>query len=79
MNCNLSCRNCLSDVCDVFGLTNLVKHPTCFKGDIPTLLDACLTNRPNSFIDVLNLDIGTFIIMFVSRQEHLLRARYVSK
>ena len=59
MNCNLSRRNCLSDVCDVFGLTNLVKHPTCFKGDIPTLLDVFLTNRPKRFVDVLNVDIGT--------------------
>ena len=39
MNCDLSSRNCLSDICDVFGLTNLVIQPTCFKSDIPTLLD----------------------------------------
>ena len=59
MNCNLSSRNCLSDICDVFGLTNLVKQPTCFKSDIPTLLDIFLTNKPKSFVDVLNVDIGT--------------------
>ena len=59
MNCNLSCRICLFDVCDVFGLTNLVKHPKYFKGDIPTLLDVFLTNRPKIFVDVLNVDIGS--------------------
>ena len=42
MNCNLSCRNCLSDVCDVFGLTNLVKHHACFKShgiEFPSMVD----------------------------------------
>ena len=37
MNCNLYHRNGLSDVCDVFSLTNLIKVPTCFKGDTPPL------------------------------------------
>ena len=59
MNCNLSHRSGLSDVCDVFGLTNLVKEPTCFKGDTPTLVDVFLTNRPKCFSGVINVDIGT--------------------
>ena len=59
LNCNLYHRNGLSDVCDVFGLTNLIKEPTCFKGDTPTLVDVFLTNRPKCFSGVVNVDIGT--------------------
>ena len=58
MNCNLFQRNGLSDICDVFGLINLGKRPTCFKGDTPTLVDVFLTNRPKLFSGVLNIDIG---------------------
>ena len=59
MNCNLSHRNGLSDVCYVFGLSNLVKEPPCFKGDTPTLVDVFLTNRPKCFSGAINVDIGT--------------------
>ena len=55
----LSSRNCLSDICNVLGLTNLVKQPTCFKSDISTLLDIYLTNKPKSVVDVFNVVIGT--------------------
>ena len=58
MNCNLFQRNGVSDICDVFGLTNLVKQPTCFKGDTSTLVDVFLTNRPKLFSGVLTIDIG---------------------
>ena len=39
-------------------LTNLVKQPTCFKGDTPTLVDVFLTNKPKCSSGVLNIDIG---------------------
>ena len=57
---NLFQHSGVSDICDVhvFGLTNLVKQPTCFKGDTPTLVDVFLTNRPKCFSGVLNIDIG---------------------
>ena len=31
---------------DIFGLTNLIKEPTCFKSQNTTLLDLILTNGP---------------------------------
>ena len=49
--------NHLSDVKDVFNLTNLVKKPTCFKSQDGTLIDLMLTNRPRSF-KAQNFEIG---------------------
>ena len=59
MNCNPLINRDLCDVCDVFGLKNIVKDPTCFKADIPTLMDVFLTNKPRSFSGVINTDIGS--------------------
>ena len=39
MNCNLLNNTDFCDVCDVFGLKNIIKYPTSFKSDIPTLVD----------------------------------------
>ena len=50
--------NHLSDVKDVFNLTNLVKKPTCFKSQDRTLIDLMLTNRPRSFLKSQNFEIG---------------------
>ena len=49
----------MCDVCDVFDLKNIIKEPTCFKADIPTLVDVFLTNKPRSFSGVINTDIGS--------------------
>ena len=52
MNCNPLNSMDLCDVCDVcgvFGLKNIIKDPTCFKADIPTLVDVFLTNKDKSF------------------------------
>ena len=57
MKCNLFQHNGVFDICDVFGLTNLVNQPTCFKGDTPTLVDVFLTNRTKCFSGVLYIDI----------------------
>lgn len=51
-DCSLSC------ICDIHGLTNLIKEPTCFKAETPTLLDVFLTDKPYSFTACLNIDIG---------------------
>ena len=61
MNCNPSNSTDLCDVCDVFGLKNIIKDPTCFKADIPTLVDVFLTNKPRSFSGVINVDIGSSV------------------
>ena len=57
-NFNFLSDNKLLDLCQVYGLHNLITNPTCFKGDTPTLLDVVLTNMPKSFADSFNLDLG---------------------
>ena len=58
MNCNMFKPNKLIDICDIFGLTNVIKDATCFKGETPTLVDVILTNKPRSFSDSFNIDLG---------------------
>ena len=48
--------NHLSNVKDVFNLTNLFKKPTCFKLQDETLIDLMLTNRPISFLKSQNFE-----------------------
>ena len=45
-SCSDSSKNHLSDMKDIFGLTNLIKEPTCFKSQNTTLLDLILTGGP---------------------------------
>ena len=56
MNCNLLGPNVLSDTRDIFGLTNLVTGPTCFKSE--TLVDVMITNKPKCFSGRVNIDFG---------------------
>ena len=47
MNINmLQTNNCLSDLFDIYGVTNTVKSATCFKARIPTMVDLVVTNAP---------------------------------
>ena len=48
----------MSDIKDIFSLTNLIKEPTCFKSKNSTLHDMILTNRPRSFIKSQNFETG---------------------
>ena len=41
--------NNLSDLCDLFHLTNIVKSGTCFTKTRTSLIDLILTNKPSSF------------------------------
>ena len=50
--------NILHDLCDVYDLKNVIRGPTCFKGENPTLLDVFLTNKPSSFCNCINIDTG---------------------
>ena len=50
----------MSDVKDVFNLSNLVKKPTCFKSQDGTLIDLMLTNRLKSFLKSQNFEIGLY-------------------
>ena len=42
-------NNCLIDILDVNGMQNIIKDPTCFKSDNPTLIDLVTTNIPKRF------------------------------
>ena len=53
-----SSKNYLPNIKDIFGLTNLIKEPTCFKSQNSTLLDLILTNRPRSFMQSQNFETG---------------------
>ena len=49
----------LTELCDIFDLTNIVKEPTCFpKNSNPSLLDVILTNKPNTFNGTRICDTG---------------------
>ena len=50
--------NHLSDMKDVFNLSNLIKEPTCFKSENGTLLDLILTNKPRSFMKSQASELG---------------------
>ena len=49
LNCNWFKHNALSDLCEIYGMVNLIEQPTCFKGDNSTLVDVFLTNKPKCF------------------------------
>ena len=48
LNSFLDSSNHLSDIKEVFNLSNLIKEPTYLKSQNDTLLDLILTNRPRS-------------------------------
>ena len=56
--CSDSSKNHLSNIKDIFGLTNLIKDPICFKSQNSTLLDLILTNRPRNFMQSHNFETG---------------------
>ena len=51
LNLNTKSKNnsYYSDLCDTFGLRNLIKANTCFKPSNQTSIDVILMNRPRSF------------------------------
>ena len=58
-DCNWFKHNALSDLCEIYGMVNLIEQPTCFKGSDPSLVDVFLTNKPKFFSGVCNADLGT--------------------
>ena len=44
----------IKNICDIYGLRNLIKDPTCHKGPISTLLDVILVSNPKRYVGVLN-------------------------
>ena len=58
LNMNCFTDTTLTDFCEIYDIHNLIKDPTCFKGETPSLLDVVLTNRPKCFANVFNADLG---------------------
>ena len=75
LNCNWFKHNALSDLCEIYGMVNLIEQPTCFKGDNPTLVDVFLTNKPKCFLMFVTLtwERVIFIIVYVYHRKCLLR------
>ena len=58
LNINCFTDTTLTDFCEMYDIHNLIKDPTCFKGETPSLLDVVLTNKPKCFANVFNADLG---------------------
>ena len=52
MNCCPTKSDAVQNTCDLYGITNLVTQPTCFKGDNPSL------TNPRRYIGDLNASFG---------------------
>ena len=61
-NIDIKCKgvglNNLSDFCDLFHLTSIVKSDTCFTKTHTSLIDLILTNKPSSFNTTLVTETG---------------------
>ena len=45
-----------AQLCDIYGLTNLIKEPTCHKGKVSTLIDVLLVSNPRRFCSAVNTE-----------------------
>jgi hypothetical protein len=59
LNFDMSKENALTNQLNCFSLTNLVKTPTCFKGETPTILDVILVPRAKCFNSYFNFECGS--------------------
>jgi len=58
LNFNMQQTDCfLHDMCDRYDLTNLVTEPTCFKSEIPTLIDVILVSNRRLFMKTFVCDV----------------------
>ena len=54
MNCCPTKSSVISELCDLYGLHNLIMKPTCFKGSTPSVIDVVLVTNRNKYSGVLN-------------------------
>ena len=57
INCCPTNTDAVQCICDLYGLTNLVTQPTCFKGDNPSVTILLMSN-PRRYIGDLNASFG---------------------
>ena len=62
INIDLSKTNSKSEkLCEILNLYNLcnkIIEPTCFKGNVPSIIDLCIVSQPRRFSSVLNWNCG---------------------
>ena len=52
-------ENAMTEFCETYNLSNLIKEPTCFKNPLnPTSIDVILTNRPRYFQNSTTMETG---------------------
>ena len=59
MNCCPTKSSTIQDICETYGLTNLIKEPTCCKAKVPTVLDVILVTNPSRYLGILNSEFCT--------------------
>ena len=58
LNFNMLESNTLSRLCPTLNLTNVIKEPTCFKSNKPTLIDVMLVTKRKKVMKSFSLDTG---------------------
>ena len=48
-----------NNICNVYGLTNLIQSPTCFKSEVGTLLDPVVVSNTQKFCKPFNITCGS--------------------
>ena len=44
----------LSEILNLYSLCNKINEPTCFKGNVPSVIDLCIVSQPKRFTSILN-------------------------
>ena len=58
LNFNMNSTNTLSQICPTFNLTNIIKDPTCYKSNEPTLIDVMLVSKRRKYLKGFSINIG---------------------
>ena len=59
INIDMKKASVMDEVCEIYGLKNLIISPTCFKSQInPSLIDVMLVSKPRRFHESLVFDTG---------------------
>ena len=51
-------NNALKSLCPTYNLTNIINDATCFKSNVPTLIDVMLVSKRKKFIKGFSYDVG---------------------
>ena len=51
-------NNILKTLCPAYNLTNIINNATCFKSNVPTLIDVMLVSKRKKFMKGFSYDVG---------------------